>query len=164
MMNGFKVNLMVNKNIELYYMRDNGGKPYAAVAVEKMEDKVCRGIAVCSKKDAFVKEKGRYLALLRMNLAKENLEDKFPVGKYHGKHAWMPKLPFEKLAYYKDDPTEYEKKLFDKDKERNLALLRKNIAQENLEDKFPAFEKLAYYKDDPTEYEKKQFECSANKT
>lgn len=104
------------KNVEVYYLRKSykGQEvPYAVVAVEMNEDKtVNRGIAVCSNKDYFVKSKGRGIALNRLEAMKKNTDKKFVIDKYVGKNKSMPEIPFEKLGYLNDEPTEFEKRMF----------------------------------------------------
>lgn len=104
------------KNVEVYYLRKTykGQEvPYAVVAVEMNEDKtVNRGIAVCSNKDYFVKSKGRGIAMNRLEAIKKNNEKKFVINEFFGKNKCMPEIPFEKLAYHHDEPTEFEKRMF----------------------------------------------------
>ena len=108
---------------EFYYLRkevkmeghQTMNVPYATVAVEINEDKtVNRGVSVCSKKDKFVKSKGRNLALARLEYAKKAKENKYEVKTYTGKpeKSMRPDIPFKHLVCYRDVPNDIEKKMF----------------------------------------------------
>ncbi len=65
-----------------YYMRTRRNAPIVTVCLISDNDTVYRGVAICSRRDNPVKEKGRALARKRAWKAFHSKRDSFPI---HGK-------------------------------------------------------------------------------
>jgi hypothetical protein len=110
---------MAEKDVHYYYIRDEENRPVITVAIADLaqEGVICRGIAICSKKDQPVKARGRAIAFGRLMKAYINCESSDRVLTDH-------RLPFVVYEYgidcgfksgYNVEATDFELSLLDRD-------------------------------------------------
>lgn len=119
---------VIENKIFHYYLRDTSNHPFACIAFQPHFDgKVSRGVSICSVSETWKTKKGRDKAIGRLRAALVNESDSHPFREslIHDSLKWymfnlddlMAGCPNKLIRFkscYKDDPTEFEKRIMTK--------------------------------------------------